>query len=66
MLSGLSNLGHGDCAQRGGGAGVPLHTEVCKQSLGVGFESCTLVSNVAIRVCAETVAEGGPGQRGNL
>lgn len=57
MLSGLSSPGHGDCAERG-----PLHTEACKQSLGVGFESCTLASSVAIRVCAETVAEGGPGQ----
>lgn len=60
MLSGLSNPGHGDCAERG--AGLPLHTEACKQSLGVGFESCTLASSVAIRVCAETMAEGGPSQ----
>lgn len=60
MLSGLSNPGHGDYAEWG--AGVPLHTEVCKQSLGVGFESCTLASSVAVQLCAETVAEVGPGQ----
>lgn len=39
-----------------------VQTEACRQSLGVGLESCPVTSSDAILVCAEIVAKGGPSE----